>query len=248
MSSRPDVTISWNWWIYFSPEGVLWGDRPVTVLTSRNTASAAEIAVMALGELPNVTVIGEPTYGIFSNGYPCQLPNGWILQLSTEIYTTSTGINYEQQGYPADIALSWSQSALDQGRDPILERALAFLEGDGTSPCTPSTTTLCLQGGRFQVTGTWRDFEGREGLAQAAPVSHELGQFWVFGESNVEVVLEVLDGRAVNDAFWVFLGSLSNVELRITVLDTETGTQKVFVNRLGQFASIGDTAAFPATL
>lgn len=233
--------------IYYAPEGVAWSSRPVAVLTSRLTASAAEVATMMLGDLPNVTLIGEPTYGVFSNGYTYGLPNGWLLDMSTEKYVTSQGIDYEQRGYPVDLPVTWSETALDQGRDNILQRAIEFLETATRSGCTPSATVLCLRDDRFAVEAQWRDFEGRQGTASAAPINNEFGHFSFFNADNVELTVKVLDGRDINNAFWIYLGSLSNVEFKLTVTDTQTGASRVYRNPLGSFASFGDVKAFPVT-
>jgi hypothetical protein len=75
-------------------------------------------------------------------------------------------------------------------------------------------------------------------------LTSDTGYFWFFSESNVELVVKVLDARAFNGHFWVFFGALSNVEYTLTVTDTVTGATKTYQNPSGQFASVGDTAAF----
>ena len=79
---------------------------------------------MVLEQLPNVTLIGETTYGIFSNSYGKRLPNGWDLHLSTERYFSHAGLEYEQQGIAPDIEERPNFNDLNSGQDNILERAL----------------------------------------------------------------------------------------------------------------------------
>jgi hypothetical protein len=111
--------------------------------------------------------------------------------------------------------------------------------------CTPGTTTLCLNDGRFKVEVAWQDFQGNAGIGQAIPMAGgDTGAFWFFDEANVELVVKVLDGQGVNDHFWVFYGALSNVEYTLTVRDTSTGELKTYHNPAGQLASVGDTSAF----
>ena len=112
------------------------------------------------------------------------------------------------------------------------------------SPCVPSASRLCLQGGRFAVDAAWTDFAGNSGGGTAVTLTGDTGYFWFFGPSNVEVVIKVLDGRPVNQKFWVFYGALSNVEYTLTVTDTMTGVQRQYHNPSGRFASAGDTSAF----
>ena len=128
---------------------------------------------------------------------------------------------------------------------PIPEPFSATAGLPGKAACVAGPTALCLNGGRFRVEINWKDFTGRTGAGQAAPLTSDTGTFWFFNSSNVEVVVKVLDGRALNGKWWVFFGALSNVEYTITVTDTTTGGAKTYRNPSGQFASAGDTSAFP---
>jgi hypothetical protein len=111
--------------------------------------------------------------------------------------------------------------------------------------CSPGTTALCLNGGRFRVEVAWKDFDGHTGAGQAVPLTGDTGYFWFFGPENVELVLKVLDGTPLNQHWWVFYGALSNVEYRVTVTDTVTGAQKTYLNPSGTLGSVADTSAFP---
>jgi hypothetical protein len=115
-------------------------------------------------------------------------------------------------------------------------------------PCEPSDTTLCLNQGRFEVTGTWRDFAGRPGVAHAVPLTGETGYLWFFSPQNVEVLLKVLDACGFPGAprFWVFAAGLTSVETELRVRDTLTGNVQVYTNVAGTaFAPLQDTGAFP---
>ena len=114
------------------------------------------------------------------------------------------------------------------------------LEGGG---CVPSPQVLCLGGGRFRVVADWRA-QGTRGDGSAVVLTEDTGYFWFFDASNVEVILKVLDGRGVNDYYWVFYGALSNVEYALTVTDTETGEVQRYENPAGRLASVADTEAF----
>ena len=77
----------------------------VYLMTSHATLSAGEVFVLAMRSLPNVTQIGERTNGSFSDVLSKPLPNGWLLDLSNEIYLDSTGALWEGVGVPPKIAL-----------------------------------------------------------------------------------------------------------------------------------------------
>ena len=140
-------------------------------------------------------------------------------------------------------AIAREQSALDlsshvgQTMDVALGR---FQRG----ACPGGDGTLCLQSGRFQASVSWRDSQGRTGTGHATPLTSDTGSFWFFSPDNVELVVKALDGRAIDGKWWVFYGSLSNVEYTLTVTDTATGAVRTYTNPQGTFASVGDTAAF----
>jgi ELWxxDGT repeat protein len=122
--------------------------------------------------------------------------------------------------------------------------AVTVERGAATAACVPSPTRFCLADGRFAVEASWRDFQGRTGMGMAVPLTSDTGYFWFFAPTNVEVMLKVLDGRALNGKFWVFYGALSNVEYSLTVTDLATGTVRTYRNPSGHFASVADTGAF----
>jgi ELWxxDGT repeat protein len=114
----------------------------------------------------------------------------------------------------------------------------------GPSGCQTSATALCLNAGRFRVEAAWRDFTGHAGVGQAVALAADTGYFWFFSPGNVEAVVKVLDGRGLNDAFWVFYGALSSVEYTLRVTDTVLGTVRTYTNPSGNLASVADTGAF----
>ncbi|HEX4956426.1 MAG TPA: hypothetical protein VF017_23820 [Thermoanaerobaculia bacterium] len=113
--------------------------------------------------------------------------------------------------------------------------------------CAPSPTALCLAGGRFQVEVFWQDFAGRGGLGGASSLTPDTGAFWFFDPANLEAMVKVLDGAAVNGQFWVFYGALTNVRYQLTVTDSATGASRRWANLSGQFKSFADVEAFPAS-
>ena len=76
------------------------------------------------------------------------------------------------------------------------------------------------------------------------PLTTDTGYFWFFSSNNVELVVKVVDGRAVNGHFWVFYGALTNVQYTITVTDSVTGDVRSYVNPDGNLASVADVSAF----
>jgi hypothetical protein len=90
---------------------------------------------------------------------------------------------------------------------------------------------------------SWRDFAGNKGVGQAVALTADTGYFWFFNAANVELVVKVLDGRALNKNFWVFYGALSTVEYQLKVTDTVSGRSTFYTNPANNLASIADTSA-----
>jgi hypothetical protein len=106
-------------------------------------------------------------------------------------------------------------------------------------------TSLCLSSGHFTVSVQFTDPRtGLAGPATAVPLTADTGAFWFFDDSNLELMIKVLDGRAINGKFWVFYGALSDVDYTITVTRPETGEVKTYHNSRGTLASHADTQAF----
>jgi hypothetical protein len=115
-----------------------------------------------------------------------------------------------------------------------------------TGPCVPGTNTLCLLDDRFRVETTWRTPQGATGLGTGVELTPDTGYFWFFNANNVEMVVKVLDAcNPPFNRFWVFAGGLTNVEVRLTVTDTDSGAVQVYTNPLRTpFQPIQDTEAF----
>lgn len=115
-----------------------------------------------------------------------------------------------------------------------------------TTSCAPSATSLCLNNGRFRVDATYLTGAGQSGAAQVVKLTDQSGYLWFFSSENVEAVVKVLDACALNNKFWVFAGGLTNVQVTLTVTDTETGNAKTYTNPQGKaFQPIQDTSALP---
>lgn len=104
----------------------------------------------------------------------------------------------------------------------------------------PAETVLLAN--RFEVSAS------RPAPYAFAPVGRQLfgdsAGFTFFDPSAMDLVVNVIDGRAVNGKWWVFAGSLTDQEFTITVRDTATGAVKSYPNPVGGFAGFGDTDAF----
>jgi hypothetical protein len=111
--------------------------------------------------------------------------------------------------------------------------------------CMTTDQTVCLFGGRFQVSARFSTANGgAAGNAHMVQLTDDSAYMWFFSSDNVEVVVKVLNGCALNGRYWFFAGGLTNVDVLITVTDSQTGAVKEAHNPQGTaFQPIQDTSA-----
>ena len=100
--------------------------------------------------------------------------------------------------------------------------------------CFPDDRHLCLgTEGRFALEADWQTPDGNHGQATPVPIAGDSGGFWFFAPTSVELLVKLLDGRPVNDHFWVFWGGATNVGVTLRVTDTLTGATQTYLNPRG---------------
>ena len=125
---------------------------------------------------------------------------------------------------------------------PTLEVGATTLAEVGE--CVEDGDTVCLNEGRFRVELQWESADDA-GAGAAVPLTNDTGYSWFFNEDNVEVVVKVLDGCAFNQRYWVFAGGLTDVEVIMKVIDSETGVAATYYNRPGTaFEPVQDQETF----
>jgi hypothetical protein len=77
------------------------------------------------------------------------------------------------------------------------------------------------------------------------PLTAAAGGFRFGSAGSLQLLVKLLDGRAVNDRFWLFYGGLTDRELELVVTDLRTGQTRIDATVEGELASAGDTDAFP---
>ncbi|HKU17196.1 MAG TPA: S41 family peptidase [Steroidobacteraceae bacterium] len=125
--------------IYLAPATQAPYTGPLAVLVSDGTASGAEIALLALRELPRRTFVGQPSRGILSDTLPSKLPNGWSVTLSNEIYATPQGVVYERIRIPVDIAVPvLVEGSWRRGLDASVGAAVEALQREVSASSRPA--------------------------------------------------------------------------------------------------------------
>jgi hypothetical protein len=112
--------------------------------------------------------------------------------------------------------------------------------------CAPTTTVLCLSDARFRVEASWRQSADGPSLSgTAVPITSDTGYFWFFSPGNVELIAKILNGCGVNGHYWVFAGGLTNVDVTLTVTDTQTAQVRQYTSPAGSaFGPLQDIQAF----
>jgi len=127
---------------------------------------------------------------------------------------------------------------------PLLQ---PFLQ-PANATCTPSSSTLCLLGSRFRVTLNVNDPRVSGSGSANATAQGDWGYFDVpaaTGSSDKPVVfVKLIDGRPVNNRFWVFYGGLTDLQYSFTVTDVQTGASKTYTKATGTYDGAADTNAF----
>lgn len=150
-------------------------------------------------------------------------------------------------------------TTLDQGGDWYIgaSNAVPFDTGAYTlslqcsgalPPCVATSTALCLgTDSRFKVEATFLTPppQALSGQAKVVKLTGETGYLWFFSDSNVEVVVKVLNGCGINQRFWVFTAGLTNVNVVLKVTDTKTGAVRTYTNPQNtKYVAVQDTSAF----
>ncbi len=104
-------------------------EKPIVLLVSEETASAAEVFALTMSQLSTVTLVGQATQGIFSDVLEFALPNGRQLGISNEVYLTPSDVWLEGTGVPVNVEVEYfSKNDRDSGIDSGIENALAILQ------------------------------------------------------------------------------------------------------------------------
>jgi hypothetical protein len=233
------ITNDTGYFTFFDPDNV---ELVIKALDACGFASSYWVFAAALSDLEVVLVVDDTETGdsisYFSPVGPFQA-----------IRDTAGFANCDAGGFQADpdqvsrLAAA-TRAELEALAAAELDELGRTREQAGAAACFSTATRLCLNQQRFAVqiefdTGT----EDGPGLRQV--LTNDTGYFYFFDPDNVEVVVKVLDACGVNNRYWVFAAGLTDVEVRLTVTDTQTNSSKQYFNNLGQgFVPVTDTSAF----
>lgn len=105
-------------------------DKPVIVLTSARTFSAAEDFAGAFRSLNRGLLIGEATGGSTGQPLTISLPGNLTARICTKRDMFGNGEDFVGKGVIPNIFVAPTVSDVRNGRDPVLEAAILELTGD----------------------------------------------------------------------------------------------------------------------
>ncbi len=105
-------------------------DGPVAILVDGLSASTSEVFAAGLQGLGRARVFGTRSAGMALPSIFEALPNGDGLQFAIGDLHGPTGVRLEGQGVTPDQLVPLTAEALEAGRDPALEAALAWIESE----------------------------------------------------------------------------------------------------------------------
>ena len=101
---------------------------PVAILVDGLTGSASECFTGGMQSLGRARVFGQTSMGRALPALFDKLPNGDVLIHAWGDFVTGTGVRVEGRGVVPDEPVAVTRAALLEGRDPALERALAWID------------------------------------------------------------------------------------------------------------------------
>lgn len=105
-------------------------DKPVVLIISQSTGSAAERFASIMKEFPQVTLIGDTTFGGSGGILEYALPNGWVCTSSFKQVIRANGEYIEFSGVAPDITNVFDRENPDsfEGEDKAILKAIELIE------------------------------------------------------------------------------------------------------------------------
>ena len=224
------------------------GGAPGTLIATTIPVTVTSIPVFPAVGFYNFNLVGSglvlPDTGVFVGAdWDADHPGGNIFMCGDRSVTTTQRTIYGS----GNGGTSFSTASTLFPTSPPRAMGIRVDPATVITGCTPSATAMCLNNNRFKVEALFAT-AANPILAAASTVklTDDSGYLWFFNSANIEVVVKVLNACGVNNRYWVFAAGLTNVEVRLTVTDTQNpGVFRTYVNPLNQpFPPLQDTGAF----
>lgn len=191
---------------YVEPNGPIQFTGPLVLITHRLSVSAAENFALAMRVLPHATLVGDMTSGVFADVYGDQLPNGWQFGVSYKLFLDPNGFCWEGIGVPVDIRQTNTTEDIAEGRDRILELAMALIVRGKPAPKGASSSLRDVRESLVEVIQQEYDANGLDAALEAydhAKRTDPAG-YYVDQDELIEAGTALLSGGQPADAVRLF--------------------------------------------
>jgi carboxyl-terminal processing protease len=114
--------------VFSATEETIAPTEPLVVLIDGGTASASEIVAGALKDRGRASLIGSKTFGKGSVQLVFDLSDGSSVHVTSARWLTPNRHQIDQSGLEPDVLVEVTQEDIDNGRDPVLEQAVRYLQ------------------------------------------------------------------------------------------------------------------------
>jgi tetratricopeptide (TPR) repeat protein len=192
---------------YVEPDGPRQFTKTVILLTHRFSVSAAENFALAMRVIPNVTVVGDATSGVFADVYRDELPNGWQFSVSFKLFVDHTGFCWEGIGVPADLRVTNTKEDIEQQNDKVLELAVDLINSGALAPQAESASIASLKESLVERLAKDLETKGVEVAIQAfEKAKAESPEHYTVDEDDLRLLGEELfkQGDKLDEAVEIF--------------------------------------------
>lgn len=115
---------------------------PLAILVDEGSASTSEIFAGGMKDIGRARIFGTPTPGLALPSAVTTLPNGDRFQYVFANYISAGGKPLEGDGVVPDETVELTRAALLAGRDPVIEKAVAWIETQSPPSTQPSVRSV----------------------------------------------------------------------------------------------------------
>ncbi len=226
-SSGPTVgEIDFRSRMMYSPRAFAIGSKPT--MSRKDGGPWGRTTVLSSGDIAAVAEIYQEEFERRAAQATTPPPTTTPAPTTTPVPTTTTAPNTTPRPSPTSPPTSTTPAPTTTPK-PVSDRELPFHEG------------------RFVASLVWVTPDNT-GPARVAPgASRASGAFYFFDPDNWEVLVKVLDGRAINGHWWAYASGTTDLKWTLTVTDTTTKSSWVVSSAGGPEAhGFTDIKAWPA--
>ncbi|MFI5180432.1 MAG: hypothetical protein ACHQPI_03480 [Thermoanaerobaculia bacterium] len=207
----------------------------------QNQYAGGQISTLSASTLTDATAafwVSDPSSYEYLIRISTATPNGhaWIaiptftdVEFWIEMTDTTSGQYYEYHSSAGNRTLIYDPYFFDyplRTGDPGSEMRRISVSDENlkaglvSAGCTEDASTMCLAGGRYKVTSTWKNqyAGGAVSTLNKAKLTDATGAFWLLDSNSYEYLIRISTATP-NGRAWIAIPTFTDVEFWITVQD-----------------------------